>query len=73
MTVGRAAIRALYEQMLAGKPVFKPEEPLPTLYFGDLALAATRSGDNTGVRTQVLRRQPDGTWLRIIDRPETRG
>jgi hypothetical protein len=26
--------------------------------------------DNTGVRVQVLRRQPDGSWLRIIDRPE---
>jgi hypothetical protein len=25
---------------------------------------------NTGVRVQVLRQQPDGSWLRIIDRPE---
>ena len=31
---------------------------------------STRSADNTGVRVQVLRRQPDGSWLRIIDRPE---
>jgi len=36
----------------------------------DLALTSTRSADNTGVRVQVLRRQPDGSWLRIIDRPE---
>jgi hypothetical protein len=34
------------------------------------ALTSTRSADNTGVRVQVLRRQPDGSWLRIIDRPE---
>jgi ketosteroid isomerase-like protein len=72
-TVGHAPIRALYEHMLAAKPVFKLEDPLPTLRLGDLALTATRSADKTGVRTQVVRRQPDGTWLRIIDRPETRG
>jgi hypothetical protein len=38
--------------------------------FEALALTSTRSADNTGVRVQVLRRQPDGSWLRIIDRPE---
>jgi hypothetical protein len=41
-----------------------------TVWFEDLALATTRSADNTGFRVQVLRRQPDGSWLRIIDRPE---
>jgi hypothetical protein len=44
--------------------------PLPTVEFEDLALTSTRSADNTGVRVQLLRRQPDGCWLRIIDRPE---
>ncbi len=44
--------------------------PLPTVRFENLALTSTRSADNTGVRVQVLRRQPDGSWLRIIDRPE---
>jgi hypothetical protein len=46
------------------------EDPLPTLRFEDLALRSTRSADNTGVRVQLLRRQPDGSWQRIIDRPE---
>jgi hypothetical protein len=46
------------------------ETPLPTVRFEDLALTSTRSADNTGVRVQVLRRQPVGSWLRIIDRPE---
>ena len=32
------------------------------------SVEATRSADNTGVRVQVLRRQPDGSWLRIMDR-----
>ena len=41
-----------------------------TVWFEDLALTSTRSADNAGVRVQVLRCQPDGSWLRIIDRPE---
>jgi hypothetical protein len=49
---------------------FGLEAPLPTVRFEDLPLTSTRSADNTGVRVQVLRRQPDGSWLRIIDRPE---
>jgi uncharacterized protein (TIGR02246 family) len=69
-TVGRTAIRAVIEQMLAVAPEFKNEEPLPTLRFEDLALTSTQSADDTGGRVQVVRRQPDGTWLRIIDRPE---
>jgi ketosteroid isomerase-like protein len=73
MTVGRAAIRVLYEQMLAAAPHFRVEEPLPTLQIGDLALTATPALDAAGARAQVVRRQPDGTWLRVLDRPEFRG
>jgi len=72
-TVGQAAIRALYDQMLASKPQFKQEDPLPTLRVGDIALTGTQSSDGTGGRVQVVRRQADGSWLRIIDRPETPG
>ena len=71
-TVGRAAIRAVFEKMLAQAPRFHVEEPLPTVRHGDLALTSTRPADNTGGRVQVARRQADGTWLRIIDRPEIR-
>ena len=71
-TVGRDAIRKVMEQMLAHAPTFTVEEPLPTLRHGDIALTSTRPSDNTGGRVQVARRQPDGSWLRIIDRPETR-
>jgi len=72
-TVGRAAIRALYEQMVAQRPRFKAEPPLSTLRIGDLALTATRAGDEAGARAQVARRQADGSWLRILDRPDFRG
>jgi ketosteroid isomerase-like protein len=69
-TTGRDAIQAIYQQMADAGVRFAIETPLPTVRFEDLALTSTRSADNTGVRVQVLRRQPDGSWLRIIDRPE---
>jgi ketosteroid isomerase-like protein len=69
-TTGREVIRAIYQQMADAGVKFATETPLPTVRFEDLALTSTRSADNTGVRVQVLRRQPDGFWLRIIDRPE---
>lgn len=67
---GREAIQAIYQQMADAGVKFALETPLPTVRFEDLALISTRSADNTGVRVQVLRRQPDGSWRRIIDRPE---
>jgi ketosteroid isomerase-like protein len=67
---GREAIQAIYQQMVDADVRFGAEAPLPTVRFENLALTSTRSADNTGVRVQVLRRQPDGSWLRIIDRPE---
>ncbi|MDR6974219.1 uncharacterized protein (TIGR02246 family) [Streptomyces sp. 3330] len=70
LTVGRDAIRALWEKVLAGRPHFAPEPPLPTLISGDIALTATPPRDGAGARAQVVRRQPDGTWLRVLDQPE---
>jgi uncharacterized protein (TIGR02246 family) len=69
-TVGRSAIRALWENVLANAPQFEPESPLPTLISGDIALTSTVAKDGTGARAQVVRRQPDGTWLRLLDQPE---
>jgi ketosteroid isomerase-like protein len=69
-TVGRAAIHALWEKVLANSPHFEPETPLPTLISGDIALTSTPPKDGAGARAQVVRRQPDGTWLRLLDQPE---
>jgi ketosteroid isomerase-like protein len=69
-TVGRAAIRALWKEILSHGPHFEPEEPLPTLRSGDIALTSTPPRDKAGARAQVVRRQPDGTWLRLLDQPE---
>ena len=69
-TVGREAIRKLWEEALPHMPRFEPETPLATLISGDLGLTSTPSKDGSGIRTQVVRRQPDGSWLRVLDQPE---
>lgn len=70
LTVGRRAIRELWEQVLSHAPHFEQEEPLPTLLSGDIALTSTPPQDGAGARAQVARRQPDGSWLRLLDQPE---
>ena len=69
-TVGREAIRELWEKVLGQAPHFEPEASLPTLISGDIALTATAPKDGAGARAQVARRQADGTWLRLLDQPE---
>ena len=69
-TVGREAIRGLWEKVLADRPHFEPEPPLPTLISGDIALTSTPPKDGSGARAQVVRRQSDGSWLRLLDQPE---
>jgi uncharacterized protein (TIGR02246 family) len=69
-TVGREAIRALWATVLASAPHFEPETPLPTLIRNELALTSTPPRDGAGARAQVARRQPDGSWLRVLDQPE---
>ncbi len=71
-TAGRIAMRALFERMVAARPTFELEPPLATLIVGDIALTATRARDEAGARAQVARRQPDGTWKRVLDRPDFR-
>jgi uncharacterized protein (TIGR02246 family) len=70
VTVGRDAIQALWEKVLAQGPHFEPESPLPTLMSGDIALTSTPPRDDAGARAQVVRRQADGSWLRLLDQPE---
>lgn len=71
ITRGREAIRSVYERMMTLNLKFEHEEALPTIEVGDLALTSTYRRDGAGTRVQVARRQPDGSWLRVLDRPET--
>lgn len=70
VTAGRQAIRELWEKVLANRPHFEPEPPLPTLTSGGIALTSTPPKDGSGARAQVVRRQSDGSWLRLLDQPE---
>lgn len=70
VTVGRDAIGVLWEAVLARSPQFEQEPSLPTLIIGDIALTSSVAKDGAGARAQVVRRQQDGTWLRILDQPE---
>ncbi|MFF1409126.1 YybH family protein [Streptomyces sp. NPDC058289] len=70
LTVGREAIRVLWQQVLEQRPRFEPEPPLPTLVSDGIALTSTPPSDGTGARAQVVRRQSDGSWLRLLDQPE---
>jgi uncharacterized protein (TIGR02246 family) len=72
LTTGRDAIRSLYVKMLETAPQFKLGDQLPTVRNGDIALTASRAADEAGARAQVAVRQPDGTWLRALDRPDFR-
>ncbi|CAM5542325.1 YybH family protein [Streptomyces fimicarius] len=64
--VGRDAIRTAFAHMLQHYTHFESEETLPTLRTGDIALTSTSPADRSRGRYQVARRQPDGTWLRIL-------
>ena len=69
-TVGRDAIRELWEEALpraavrAGAAAAHADQRRPGADLDD------RAATGAGARAQVVRRQPDGTWLRVLDQPE---
>ena len=69
ITRGHAAIRELWAEVLACRPHLSVGPPMPTIVHDDLALTITSPEDMMSTRGQVLRRQPDGRWLRVIDQP----
>lgn len=66
--VGHEAIRAALAPVLAARPQLAPGVPAPALVQGDLALTSTRL-ESGAVTAEVARRQPDGTWLWVLDQP----
>jgi ketosteroid isomerase-like protein len=64
---GREAIREYFAEYAASGRKFQSGAQQPAVISGDLALTSTRLPDGT-VTAEVARRQPDGTWLWVIDR-----
>jgi ketosteroid isomerase-like protein len=69
ITRGHAAIREVWAKVLACTPRLSVGPPMPTIVHDDLALTITSPEDMMSTRAQVLRRQPNGRWLRVIDQP----
>ncbi|CAM5360290.1 hypothetical protein GCM10010329_23400 [Streptomyces spiroverticillatus] len=63
---GREAIQRAFAGMLEKFTYFPMEQSLPTLLLGDIALTSSVPQDNSRGRYQVPRRQPDGSWLRVL-------
>lgn len=68
IAIGRGKIRDFYSKLLTDKPRFEKGEERPPIQNGDLALTSSRL-KNGIVTAEVARRQPDGSWLWIIDQP----
>lgn len=67
VAVGIDQIRELLSRFLADRPRLDPSLQSPVLVSGELALTSSRLR-NGDVTAEVARRQPDGTWLWVIDR-----
>jgi uncharacterized protein (TIGR02246 family) len=65
---GIEAIRDFYAKLLAGRPAFQAGDQRPAVRHDDIALTSSRLV-NGAVTAEVARRQPDGSWLWIIDQP----
>ena len=69
-TVGRQAIRALWEKLLPPHAALRAGATAAHAGQRRHRAHATVAQDGTGARAQVARRQPDGSWLRLLDQPE---
>lgn len=70
LTSGRQAIREVYTEFLAGRPALGGDIR-PAIRHGDLAITSTVRPGNATV--EIARRQPDGSWLWLIDQPAVLG
>jgi uncharacterized protein (TIGR02246 family) len=74
---GHAAIRAAYERMLARRGRMELETRSVIESGHGLAVLHaswslhTSGSTAQGISTEVVRRQPDNTWLFVIDEPRT--
>jgi len=63
---GQEQIRRFYIDLVASRPRLAPSTQAAALCAGELALTSSRHRDGS-VSAEIARRQPDGTWLWVID------
>ena len=66
LAVGRSQIRELFIKFLANHPRFDPSMQAEALCSGDIALTSSQTS-NGDITAEIARRQPDGSWLWVID------
>jgi ketosteroid isomerase-like protein len=66
VATGLNEIRNLFARFLANRPQLDPSIQAAALCSGDLALTSSRLS-NGDVTAEVARRQPDGSWLWVVD------
>jgi ketosteroid isomerase-like protein len=66
VAVGLSQIRKLFVGFLAERPRLDPSTQAEPLCSGNLALTSSRLS-NGDVTAEIARRQPDGSWLWVVD------
>jgi ketosteroid isomerase-like protein len=64
--IGLNQIREFFVKFLADRPKLDPSDQAAALCSGDLALTSSRLS-NGDITAEVARRQPDGSWLWVVD------
>ena len=66
VATGTHEIRELFVRFLADRPQLAPSDQAAPLRSGDIALTSSRLS-NGDVTAEIARRQPDGSWLWVVD------
>lgn len=66
VAIGLEEIRQFFVGFLAERRRLDPSNQAPALCTGDLALTSSRLS-NGDITAEVARRQPDGSWLWVVD------
>ena len=66
VAIGSSQIREFFVRFLTDRPQLDPSRQAPALCSGDLALTTSQLS-NGDVTAEIARRQPDGSWLWVVD------
>jgi ketosteroid isomerase-like protein len=66
VAIGLNEIRKFFVRFLDNQPQLDPSKQAPALCSGELALTSSRLS-NGDITAEVARRQPDGSWLWVVD------